>query len=921
MTLPEMLSTILIMPLQLFFEAVFSFAQKYTDDPGLSIIALSLAVNFLVLPLYNRADAIQAAQRDIENRMKPGVDHIKKVFSGDERMLILQTYYRQNDYKPTDVFKESVSLLLQVPFFIAAYRFLSDLAVLEGASFGFIKDLGQPDGLLSIGPFSVNLLPILMTLINILSALIYTKGFPLKARLQLYAMALVFLVLLYPSPSGLVFYWTLNNLFSLAKNLFAKLKDPLRAFSLLSLLCGIILAVFSLFFFHGSVTRKAFLLVFGILLLLPPVLLKAKGSFFPEKKKKEASKPGGPAFALSCLFLALLMGGLIPSSVIKASPQEFIDPLVYQNPLWYIVYTLCLALGSFLIWMGVFYRIADEEGKLVMEKLLWVYCGISVVDYMFFGTNLGILSSLLQYENGLHFDTGVVLINLAAVALTVFLMLLLFDRLQKYRQWIALTGIISLTIMLILNSARIRQDILPVAQASGEWKFGEDMNIRLSRNGQNVVVLMLDRAMGPYVPYLLHERPELREGFDGFTWYPNAVSFGGYTNFGTPAIYGGYEYTPAKLNKRSDETLGQKQNEALRVLPVLFDEGGFEVTVCDPPYAGYNWIPDISIYNDHPAIRAFNTVGMFGEDNHRRMILNTRRNFFFYSIMKTVPVILQKPIYNGGDYNRQMKKEDSYLVQLEHDPHTATGLSSVFMNSYQVLENLGEITELTENSTGSFLILANNTTHEPMLLQEPEYVPAEKVDNTEYDALHADRFVLDRTMKMETVLHYSHYEANMAMMLCLREWFDHLRDLGVYDNTRIILVSDHGRKMGQFEDLQLGPEGDYDDAQGYLCFLMVKDFNSHGFQTSEEFMTTADVPALALEGLIREPVNPFTKNPITNSEKYAHDQYITTSEEWDTNTNNGNQFLPSDWLAVHDNVWDRANWRMAAKDAVLTEEE
>lgn len=68
-----------------------------------------------------------------------------------------------------------------------------------------------------------------MTLINVISSAIYLKGFPLKTKIQLYGMALFFLVFLYTSPSGLVFYWTLNNLFSLGKTLFYKIKKPSKS--------------------------------------------------------------------------------------------------------------------------------------------------------------------------------------------------------------------------------------------------------------------------------------------------------------------------------------------------------------------------------------------------------------------------------------------------------------------------------------------------------------------------------------------------------------------------------------------------------------------------------------------------------------------------------------------------------------------
>jgi membrane protein insertase Oxa1/YidC/SpoIIIJ len=65
-----------------------------------------------------------------------------------------------------------------------------------------------------------------MTAINIIAGAVYTRGFPLKDKIQLYGMALIFLVLLYNSPAGLVLYWTMNNIFSLLKNIYFKIKSP-----------------------------------------------------------------------------------------------------------------------------------------------------------------------------------------------------------------------------------------------------------------------------------------------------------------------------------------------------------------------------------------------------------------------------------------------------------------------------------------------------------------------------------------------------------------------------------------------------------------------------------------------------------------------------------------------------------------------
>ncbi len=226
----EILYDLTIQPIRLLLEIMFKTAYSFCYSPGASLVFVSLVVNILVLPLYLRSDHLQKRERQKQKDMEGWVKHIRKTFKGDERFMILSEYYRQNDYQPYYVLKSSLSLLLQIPFFIAAYQFLSQLQLLSGTSFGIIKDLGRPDAMIHAGSFSVNVLPILMTVINLVSSMIYTKGGPLREKLQTVGMALIFLVLLYNSPAGLVFYWTLNNLFSLGKNVvmsrFAKVRHP-----------------------------------------------------------------------------------------------------------------------------------------------------------------------------------------------------------------------------------------------------------------------------------------------------------------------------------------------------------------------------------------------------------------------------------------------------------------------------------------------------------------------------------------------------------------------------------------------------------------------------------------------------------------------------------------------------------------------
>lgn len=918
----NILGTLLIGPLKLVFEIIFDYANRLVGNPGIAIIFLSLIMNILVLPLYRRADAMQEASRDIEMKLSKGVSHIKKTFSGDERMMILQTYYRQNNYKPTNALNGSISLLLEIPFFMAAYQFLSGLDILNGVSFGPIKDLGAPDGLLVIGGLAINVLPIIMTLINVISSALYLKGFPLKTKIQLYGMALFFLVFLYTSPSCLVFYWTLNNLFSLVKTIFYKLKNPQKVLCILMAIAGVGVAALGVIFFrNGSIAKLG--LVMGVALLLEiPFIVSIFKKFVKLPVSTKEPKSDKKVFWLGAIFMTILVGLLIPSAYISSSPQEFVDVTYFYNPLWFIVSSFCLAAGTFIIWMGVFYWLASPKGKALFDKLVWILCGVTIVDYMFFGTDLGVISSTLKYENDLVFSKMDILINLLVIVGVAAVMFLVIWKLKKVTALVLLTAIVAIGGMSVLNIVSIDKSVSEIADMDLETP-----EFSLSKTDKNVVVVMLDRGMGEFVPYIMNEKPELLEQFDGFTYYSNVMSYGGWTNFGTPALLGGYEYTPVEMNKRDQERLVDKHNEAVKLMPVMFDEAGYDVTVCDPIYPNYYWGGDSHFFDEYPDIDSYITKGYFGDKTQKDIeIANNHRNFFCFSLMKVMPLAAQPAVYNYGRYNQVSSPSTADggngITQEVVGVTETVGDYSLFVKSYNTMTTLPNITQITEGTGDTFLFLSNDMTHDPILLQEPEYEPSLYVDNTQYDAENADRFTLDngQEIEVETPLQMAHYQVNMSAFLRLGEWLDFLKENDVYDNTRIIIVADHGRILGCEDDLDFGGGSDgLKDVELYFPLLLVKDFNSTGFTTSDEFMTNADVPTIAFADLIENPVNPFTGNPITNDEKYAHDQIITMSALFDVNYNCGNTYLPSRWASVRENIWDRENWNFYDEEIVLKE--
>ncbi|MBQ4066247.1 MAG: YidC/Oxa1 family membrane protein insertase [Clostridia bacterium] len=918
MSVFSILETLLIGPLKLVFEVIFQFTNGLVDNPAVSIIVLSLLMNILVLPLYRRADAMQEQARDTEERLKDGVAHIKKTFSGDERMMMLQTYYRQNNYKPTDVLKGSVSLLLEIPFFMAAYQFLSGLGTLSGASLGPIADLGAPDGLIVIGSLSINLLPFLMTFINIISSALYLKGFPLKTKIQLYGMALFFLVFLYTSPAGLVFYWTLNNVFSLVKNIFYKLKDPKKGIAILASGAGILLLA-GLFFVgaESKLLLRICMIAAGVLLQLPMVF-RLVSKKIKLRFKPITVAPDRKCFTVAALFLAVFIGLLIPSNFIAASPQEYVDVTYFHHPIWFMVSSVALSAGFFLIWFNVFYWLASDSGKVVFERIMWLCCGGAIVNYMFFGTKLGNISNKLKFDSGLSFSVLEIVINVLVLAAIGVGMYFVLKKWASAVKAVLFTGVLAVVIMSGINIFTVNASIesITVEQKNTRPHF------ELSREGNNVVVILLDRAMGEYVPYIFNEVEGLEEKFDGFTFYNNTISYGGHTNMGAPALMGGYEYTPVELNKRDEESIADKHNESLKVMPVIFSEAGYNVTVCDAPYANYKSIPDLSIYDEYPGINTYITEGEFGNSDMKQAYIdNNYRNFFCFSLMKSLPLFCQYAVYDGGNYYQAYS--GAYAGYKTTSMTTSEGYDNNFMEGFEVLRNLGTMAEVTDGDSDNFLFLYNDTPHEPVMMQEPEFVPAEKVDNTEYEKTVPDRFTLDgKSIEVKTEKQLLHYQTNAATLVELGNWFDYLRDNGVYDNTKIILVADHGYYLYQSEELvyDMG-DGTREDISNYFPLLMVKDFGSEGFEISDEFMTNADVPTLATDGAVENPVNPFTGKPINSDEKTAHDQYVMLSHIHQIKKNNGNTFIASRWAAITNNIWDREDWEFCYDEVVLQEHE
>ena len=901
----SLLYNLLIQPLVLVYDILFTLAYGLIDNPVLSIVALSIVINFIVLPLYRKADALQKAEQEKAKKMKPWIDHIRKHFSGDERFMMQSTYYRIEHYSPISALKEAGPLFLQIPFFIAAYRYISTIPMLEGATFGPIRDLLKPDGLIVIAGFSVNVLPILMTVINIISGVIYSKGGPLRQKIQIYGTALIFLVLLYDSPSGLVIYWIMNNLFSLGKNIYDAWESDKKRF--LPTIFFIVIAPFIVRgMFTGNIitVRDYFIaeiilscgLVHIIVTILTLCHVPRPGIF------RNGSQESGKTDRLSIasvlvpeLALTLLLGFYIPSTVIASSPVEFRGVLRFEL----LSYTAVVYAGLLLIWTTVLVLARDGGKRRILIIILWCLLGVALVNQFLFPAKTGTLNTDLTFDGELKFPIWLHIVNVLSCAGASGILWFLYSK--KRQLLVSVGGILSIALLglSLVNYHTITQGTNPESSDQAEIT-DEFAPLTLSRTGKNVVVMMLDRAVGGFVPYIFDEIPELKDSYRGFVYYPNTVSFGNHTNFGSPGLFGGYEYTPYESNKRDTVSLKDKQNEALKLMPSLFSENGYQVTVCDPPYANYEWTSDLSIYDGMPNVSAYNLQGKFSSRFQGELKGNTlttqKHNFVIYSLFRTAPLFMKVMIYDEGRY-----------LSTNSNP----GYTNELIGAYSVLAYMKDLTTIADNDQNQFLMFQNDTPHNPTVLNPPDYAVNDQAAGAKYE----DRVLDGRTMKIRNQSQLGHYCINVATYKALARWLDYLKEQGVYDNTRIILVSDHGYYLRQFDDL-VHPAGF--DIESLNPLLMVKDFDADGEWTVDNsFMSNADVPVYAMRDVIEDPVNPFTGNPVNDDIKKNGPLVVTDSDNWKISVNNENTFDlgKGSWWTVHDSIFDVKNWERLKENA------
>lgn len=199
---------------------LLGFFYGLVHNWGLAIIILSIAVYFLLFPLSIK----QMRSMKEMQILQPKIEALRKELKDNPQRLNkeIMELYKEHKVNPLG---GCLPLILQMPIFFALYQALIRSVALRGAHFLWIKDLSSPDKAFVFKnsiPFlgnQVNILPILMAIgmfVQQKFSMVKSTGEAAQQqKMMTMIMPVMFGVIFYQMPSGLVLYWFVNSLLML----------------------------------------------------------------------------------------------------------------------------------------------------------------------------------------------------------------------------------------------------------------------------------------------------------------------------------------------------------------------------------------------------------------------------------------------------------------------------------------------------------------------------------------------------------------------------------------------------------------------------------------------------------------------------------------------------------------------------------
>jgi YidC/Oxa1 family membrane protein insertase len=208
---------------------LMNFIYRFIPNYGVAIIILTLITRAMFWPLAQKSYKSMGEMR----KLQPLMQEIREKYKGDKAKMNqeMMTLYRTYKINPMG---GCLPMLIQLPVFFALYRMLYQAIELRHAPFfGWITDLSAPDRLFEFGfkipfmepPYGIPVLTIIMGASMILQQkMTPSPGDPTQAKMMM-LMPVIFTFIFINFSSGLVLYWLVSNIFSIAQQYYTQKKQ------------------------------------------------------------------------------------------------------------------------------------------------------------------------------------------------------------------------------------------------------------------------------------------------------------------------------------------------------------------------------------------------------------------------------------------------------------------------------------------------------------------------------------------------------------------------------------------------------------------------------------------------------------------------------------------------------------------------
>ncbi|MBW2110961.1 MAG: membrane protein insertase YidC [Deltaproteobacteria bacterium] len=200
---------------------ILRFFDKYIHNYGVSIILLTILVKALFWPLTHKS---YKSMKEMQ-KLQPRMAKLREKYKGDKQKLNQEMMALYKTYKVNPM-GGCLPMIIQIPVFFALFRVLGGCIELRHAPFAlWINDLSAPDRLFNFHfqipfmspPYGIPVLTLLMGASMFLQQkMTPTPGDPTQAKIMMF-LPVIFTFMFINFPSGLVLYWLVNNILSIAQ--------------------------------------------------------------------------------------------------------------------------------------------------------------------------------------------------------------------------------------------------------------------------------------------------------------------------------------------------------------------------------------------------------------------------------------------------------------------------------------------------------------------------------------------------------------------------------------------------------------------------------------------------------------------------------------------------------------------------------